>query len=88
MGILWTILIGFLAGVIAKFMMPGDNEPSGFIMTTILGIVGAFVASYLGQALGWYSPGEGAGMIAPTTAPTNPQIMKWTAAVMAGSGTG
>jgi len=63
MGILWTIIIGFLAGVIAKFIMPGDNEPSGFIMTTILGVVGAFVASYLGQALGWYRPGEGAGLI-------------------------
>jgi uncharacterized membrane protein YeaQ/YmgE (transglycosylase-associated protein family) len=50
-------------GVIAKFIMPGDKEPSGFIMTTILGIVGAFVASYLGRALGWYSPGEGAGLI-------------------------
>jgi len=63
MGILWTIIIGFLAGVIAKFIMPGDNEPSGFILTTILGIVGAFVASYLGQALGWYRPGEGAGLV-------------------------
>jgi uncharacterized membrane protein YeaQ/YmgE (transglycosylase-associated protein family) len=63
MGILWTIIIGFIAGVIAKFVMPGDNEPSGFILTTILGIVGAFVASYLGQALGWYRPGEGAGLI-------------------------
>jgi len=61
MGIIWTIIIGFLAGVVAKFIMPGDNEPSGFILTTILGIVGAFVASYLGQALGWYRPGEGAG---------------------------
>ena len=63
MGILWTIIIGFIAGVIAKFMMPGDNEPSGFILTTILGIVGAFVATFLGQALGWYRPGEGAGLI-------------------------
>ena len=63
MGIIWTIIIGFVAGVIAKFIMPGDNEPSGFILTTILGIVGAVVASYLGQALGWYSPGEGAGLI-------------------------
>ncbi len=63
MGILWTILIGFLAGVIAKFIMPGNNEPSGFIMTTILGIVGAFVASFLGQTLGWYSAGEGAGLV-------------------------
>jgi uncharacterized membrane protein YeaQ/YmgE (transglycosylase-associated protein family) len=63
MSILWTIIIGFIAGVIAKFVMPGDNEPSGFILTAILGIVGAFVASYLGQALGWYRPGEGAGLI-------------------------
>lgn len=63
MGILWTILIGFVAGIIAKFVVPGPNEPSGFILTTILGIVGAFVASYLGQALGWYQPGEGAGLI-------------------------
>jgi uncharacterized membrane protein YeaQ/YmgE (transglycosylase-associated protein family) len=63
MGIVWTIIIGFIAGVIAKLVTPGDNEPSGFILTTILGIVGAFVASYLGQALGWYAPGEGAGLI-------------------------
>jgi uncharacterized membrane protein YeaQ/YmgE (transglycosylase-associated protein family) len=63
MSILWTIIIGFLAGVVAKFLMPGDNEPSGFILTTILGIVGAFVASFLGQALGWYRAGEGAGFI-------------------------
>ena len=63
MGIIWTIIIGFVAGVIAKFIMPGDNEPSGFILTTILGIVGAFVATWLGQALVWYSPGQGAGFI-------------------------
>ncbi len=63
MGIIWTIIIGFLAGVIAKFIMPGKNEPSGFIMTTLLGIVGAFLATWLGQALGWYRPGEGAGFI-------------------------
>lgn len=63
MGILWTIIIGFVAGVVAKFIMPGKNEPSGFVLTTILGIVGAFVASYLGQALGFYAPGEGAGLI-------------------------
>ena len=63
MGIIWTIIIGFLAGVIAKFIMPGDKEPSGFILTTILGIVGAFVATFLGQSLGWYSQGEGAGLI-------------------------
>ena len=63
MGIIWTIIIGFLAGVIAKFIMPGRNEPSGFILTTILGIVGAFLATYLGQAIGWYRAGEGAGFI-------------------------
>ena len=63
MSILWTIIIGFVAGVIAKFITPGTNEPSGFILTTILGIVGAFVATWLGQALGWYGPNEGAGLI-------------------------
>jgi uncharacterized membrane protein YeaQ/YmgE (transglycosylase-associated protein family) len=63
MSILWTIIIGFVAGVIAKFIMPGSNEPSGFILTTILGIVGAFVATFLGQALGWYGPGQGAGLV-------------------------
>jgi uncharacterized membrane protein YeaQ/YmgE (transglycosylase-associated protein family) len=61
--ILWTILIGFVAGVIAKFLHPGPNEPSGFILTTVLGIVGAVVATYLGQAIGWYRAGEGAGLI-------------------------
>ena len=63
MGILWTIIIGFVAGIIAKFITPGDNEPSGFILTTVLGIAGAFLATWLGQALGWYSAGEGAGLI-------------------------
>lgn len=63
MGILWTIVVGFIAGVIAKFIVPGRNEPSGFILTAILGIVGAVLASYLGQALGWYAPGEGAGIM-------------------------
>ena len=66
MVILWTIIIGFIAGVFAKLITPGDNEPSGFILTTILGIVGAFVATYLGQALGWYNAGEGAGLIGAT----------------------
>jgi uncharacterized membrane protein YeaQ/YmgE (transglycosylase-associated protein family) len=62
-GIIWTIIIGFVAGVIAKFLMPGKNEPSGFILTTILGIVGAFVATWLGQQIGWYGPDDGAGFI-------------------------
>ena len=63
MSIIWTIIIGFLAGVVAKFIMPGPNEPQGFILTTILGIVGAFVATYLGQALGWYNANQGAGFV-------------------------
>jgi uncharacterized membrane protein YeaQ/YmgE (transglycosylase-associated protein family) len=60
---LWIIIIGFVAGVIAKWIHPGSKEPSGFILTTILGIVGAFVATFLGQAVGWYRADEGAGFI-------------------------
>ena len=64
MGILWTIIIGFVARVIAKFLYPGNKyEPTGFILTTVLGIIGAFAATYLGQAVGWYQPGESAGFI-------------------------
>jgi uncharacterized membrane protein YeaQ/YmgE (transglycosylase-associated protein family) len=63
MSVLWTIIIVFVAGVIAKFLHPGPNEPSGFVLPTILGIVGAFVATYLGQAIGWYHAGEGAGLV-------------------------
>ena len=64
MSILWTVIIGFIVGVIAKFIMPGDkHEPAGFILTSILGIVGAFVATYLGQSVGWYKPGESAGFL-------------------------
>ena len=59
MHILWIILIGFIAGVIAKLVTPGENEPKGFILTTVLGIVGAFVATYLEQAIGWYGPDQG-----------------------------
>ena len=61
LSILWTIIIGFIAGVIAKFVTPGEKEPQGFILTTALGILGAFVATYLG--LGWYHAGEKAGFI-------------------------
>jgi uncharacterized membrane protein YeaQ/YmgE (transglycosylase-associated protein family) len=63
MHFLWLILIGFIAGLIAKFLHPGSNEPAGFILTTILGIAGAFVATYLGQAIGWYRADESAGLI-------------------------
>lgn len=66
MHILWIILIGFVAGILAKLIHPGPNEPSGFILTTLLGIAGAFVATYLGQAIGWYRPDQGAGLIGAT----------------------
>jgi uncharacterized membrane protein YeaQ/YmgE (transglycosylase-associated protein family) len=62
MGFLWTIIIGFVAGLIAKFLMPG-RDPGGFIITTLLGIAGALVATWLGQSVGWYRAGEGAGLI-------------------------
>jgi len=60
MGVIGTILIGFLVGIVARVLAPGPNNPSGFILTTVLGIVGAFVATFLGQAIGWYGPNEGA----------------------------
>jgi uncharacterized membrane protein YeaQ/YmgE (transglycosylase-associated protein family) len=63
MGILWTIVIGFVIGVIAKFVHPG-KENMGFIMTILLGIAGSFLAGIIGQFIGWYNAGEGAGFIA------------------------
>lgn len=64
MNILWIIVIGFLAGLVARFLAPGPNNPQGFILTTILGIVGAFLATFIGQMIGWYRPHQGAGLIA------------------------
>jgi uncharacterized membrane protein YeaQ/YmgE (transglycosylase-associated protein family) len=63
MSILWMIIIGFVIGLVAKAIMPG-RDPGGFIVTTVLGIIGAVIAGYLGQGLGWYGPGEPAGFIA------------------------
>jgi len=62
-GFIWTLIIGLIAGIVAKFLVPGRNEPSGFVLTALLGVVGAFLATFLGQAIGWYQPGEGAGLI-------------------------
>lgn len=62
MHIIGVIVIGFLAGLVAKLLMPG-RDPGGFIVTILLGIAGAFVATYLGQAIGWYRADEGAGLI-------------------------
>ena len=63
MHLLWTILIGFVAGAVAKFFMPG-KDGGGFILTTLLGIAGALVATYLGRFIGWYEEGQAAGFIA------------------------
>ena len=63
MTIVWAIIIGFVVGVLAKFLMPG-RDPGGFIITTLLGIGGALIASYLGQAMGWYPAGHPAGFLA------------------------
>ena len=63
MSIIWAIIIGFVVGLIAKMLMPG-RDPGGFIVTALLGIVGAVVATFLGQALGIYAAGQAAGFIA------------------------
>jgi uncharacterized membrane protein YeaQ/YmgE (transglycosylase-associated protein family) len=63
MTILWTILIGFIVGIVAKFLMPG-RDPGGFIITVLIGIAGSFIATYVGAAMGWYQNGETAGFIA------------------------
>ncbi len=62
MHIIVTIIIGLLVGIVAKLLMPG-RDPGGFIITALLGIVGAIVATYLGRALGLYGPNESAGFI-------------------------
>jgi len=66
MGFLWIVLIGFVAGIIARLLSSATNKPTGFILTTALGIAGAFVATFVGQAVGWYAPDQGAGFIAAT----------------------
>jgi uncharacterized membrane protein YeaQ/YmgE (transglycosylase-associated protein family) len=65
-GIIYIIIIGFVAGIIARLLSPGPNNPSGFILTTVLGIVGAFLATFVGQAIGHYGPDQGAGVITAT----------------------
>jgi uncharacterized membrane protein YeaQ/YmgE (transglycosylase-associated protein family) len=65
-GILWIIIVGFIAGIIARLISPGPNNPNGFILTTVLGIAGAFLATFIGQTIGHYSPSQGAGFITAT----------------------
>jgi uncharacterized membrane protein YeaQ/YmgE (transglycosylase-associated protein family) len=62
MHIIWTILIGFVVGVLAKLLTPGSG-PGGFFLTAALGIIGSIVATYAGQAIGWYQEGQTAGFI-------------------------
>ena len=63
MHILWVIIVGFIAGIIARLLAPGPNNPAGFILTTLLGMAGAFIATFIGQAIGWYRLDQGAGLI-------------------------
>jgi uncharacterized membrane protein YeaQ/YmgE (transglycosylase-associated protein family) len=64
--IIWIIVIGFVAGIIARFLAPGPNAPRGFILTTVLGIAGAFLSTFIGQTVGWYRLDQGAGLIGAT----------------------
>ena len=66
MNILWIVIIGFVAGIIARLLAPGPNNPSGFILTTVLGVAGAFLATFIGQTIGWYRLDQGAGLIGAT----------------------
>jgi uncharacterized membrane protein YeaQ/YmgE (transglycosylase-associated protein family) len=65
-GIIWIIIVGFVAGILARWLSPGPNNPSGFILTVVLGIVGAFLATFIGQMIGHYGPDQGAGFITAT----------------------
>jgi uncharacterized membrane protein YeaQ/YmgE (transglycosylase-associated protein family) len=60
--VLWAIIIGLIVGALAKLIMPG-KDPGGIIVTILIGIAGSLIATFLGRALGWYRPGEGAGFI-------------------------
>jgi uncharacterized membrane protein YeaQ/YmgE (transglycosylase-associated protein family) len=64
--ILWIVVVGFVAGILARILSPGPNKPGGFLLTVALGVAGAFVATFIGQAIGWYRPDQGAGFITAT----------------------
>ena len=65
-GIIWVIIVGFIAGILARLVSPGPNNPNGFILTTVLGIAGAFLATLVGQAIGHYDSEQGAGFVTAT----------------------
>ena len=63
---LWILIVGFVAGILARLISPGPNKPGGFILTIVLGVAGAFLATFIGQAIGWYRADQGAGFIGAT----------------------
>jgi uncharacterized membrane protein YeaQ/YmgE (transglycosylase-associated protein family) len=63
---LWILLVGLVAGVLARLLSPGPNNPAGFILTIVIGVAGAFLTTFVGQAIGWYRPDQGAGFIGAT----------------------
>ena len=63
---LWVLIVGLFAGIIARLISPGPNRPGGFILTIVLGVAGAFLATFIGQTIGWYRADQGAGFIAAT----------------------
>jgi uncharacterized membrane protein YeaQ/YmgE (transglycosylase-associated protein family) len=63
---IWILVVGLVAGIIARLVSPGPNNPTGFILTIVLGVAGAFLATFIGQAIGWYRADQGAGFIAAT----------------------
>ena len=65
-GIIWIAVIGLIAGFIARLLLPGPNNPPGFLVTMVLGIAGAFVATFIGQSIGWYRLDQGAGLVGAT----------------------
>jgi uncharacterized membrane protein YeaQ/YmgE (transglycosylase-associated protein family) len=65
MSLFWTLIIGLVAGALAKLIMPG-KDPGGMVITIVLGVAGSFLATFLGQAVGWYTPGSSTGLIGST----------------------
>jgi uncharacterized membrane protein YeaQ/YmgE (transglycosylase-associated protein family) len=72
--IIWVIIIGFIAGLIARMLSPGPNNPRGFILTTLVGIAGAFISTFIGQMIGWYRLDQGAGLIGATLGRGDPSV--------------
>ena len=76
MHFIWIILIGFIAGLLARFFSPAPNNPHGFILTCLLGIAGAFIATYVGQLIGWYRMDQGAGLIGALPQTASPATVR------------